>query len=116
MRDKNIAVNKHEFPSPSWLSFSLTHALCRKVTSMQSNNTNLIQMWTDRAEDLDGRRLDVKRFALYIEAHEFSDFDAALAAFDAQVATSAAEDAKTMKPSAEHMVIHSSPTRPMKAR
>ena len=85
---------------------------------MQSNNnnTNLVQAWTDRAEDIDGRRVDVSRFSLYIKAHEFSDFDAALAAFDAQCAASAKEDAKTMKPSAEHMVVHSSPTRPMKAR
>ena len=82
---------------------------------MQSNNTNLVDIWTAKAEDMNSRR-DIGRFALYIAAHEFSDFDAALAAFDAQVATSAAEDAKTMKPSAEHMVIHAAPTRPMKAR
>lgn len=83
---------------------------------MQSNNnTNLVETWVAKAEDMN-RRVDVSRFSLYIKAHEFSDFEAALAAFDAQVATSAAEDAKTMKPSAEHMVIHAAPTRPMKAR
>jgi hypothetical protein len=83
---------------------------------MQSNNTNLVDIWTARAEDLDGRRIDAARFVLYIKAHEFSDFEAALAAFDAQCQVSAAADAKTMKPSAEHMVLHSQPTRPMKAR
>lgn len=83
---------------------------------MQSNNnTNLVETWVAKAEDMN-RRVDVSRFSLYIKAHEFSDFEAALAAFDAQCQVSAKEDAKTMKPSAEHMVIHSSPTRPMKAR
>jgi hypothetical protein len=84
---------------------------------MQSNNnTNLVDIWTDRAEDMDNRRVDLQRFTRYISHHSFSDFDAALAAFDAQCATSAKEDAKCVTPAEEHMVVHSAPTRPMKAR
>lgn len=83
---------------------------------MQSNNNNnLVEIWTARAEDMNSHR-DIGRFTRYVSHHNFSDFESALAAFDAQCVKSAAEDAKTMKPSAEHMVVHSSPTRPMKAR